>query len=960
MAKGLSNAALLLCVLLSVLLLDHSAVTTMSDVRDQVELQEPAEKSRKSVTVRFSLVNEKSQEIPGASLQLLQKSGRKYLPLAVLTADVLGVLRVNLQAGVYLAVVRARDFARRSQFLSITQDEEVTLELSKAQRLKVEVVGDEGPLAGATVLVREAQRHASSSSERDARLPSHPHGRATSSAGLADFTDLSSPPYRVQIFAPGYESYDAEVESDLLVRLRRSSGLRVRVEHRGEGVANAEVTIAGAQIWPARQLIVDEQGEILLTGLSAGAYSLYAEKGSLVSPISRNVLVKQDGTESQVTLNLSPGSFLSLSVLSEDGVPVSDAQVLWSEFGVGFFTRHGKSNLEGLAQIGPLEKRRGQLAISAQGFISAYADVELEETQIIRLQRGGSINGRVVDPQGRPISGATVQALGTAKDGSPIYVTFQSNGVQGAHFGAMARQSRLLPAGELGVMIGPVPPLPLGRVTTQVGALTTGSDGRFSIQGIAPGKVQVFARHPLYLEGKSQTVELLSEQEQNLEVVLQSGQPFSGRVVDERDFPVAVATVRVVAAQFQRTLRTRSDGTFRMKAVPRQFRIAVSRAETPLVVALEEIVKVSPTNEESLFQLPPLREDAELIIFNSVQSPLVMARVRFESDSAREPRRLTRFSDEQGRVTLPAVRGLMGRLHVSAPTLPDLRETLVLQAEQKIELKKAWIIEGDIRGVRGRLPASGTLVRLEQGKLSVRVITDEYGHYIARGLSPGSLWLHAEHPEFGKAEGRFVPKVQGRAAAAELPVIELKPIFVVKGQVRGPDGKPVAGAWISEERISAYQGLRGPRGSLGVSDSAGNFSVELTRSEGAYLFAARPTQYAGFGPSISMGERSQLSGYQLLLDRVDELEPAARGTVLLTLEQDAAELVVFSIASQIQGDVVQGDILVAVEGRPVTSISQARGLLSGEPGSEVLLTLMRKNQQISRRVKREVPLRRAP
>ena len=73
----------------------------------------------------------------------------------------------------------------------------------------------------------------------------------------------------------------------------------------------------------------------------------------------------------------------------------------------------------------------------------------------------GTLAGRVIDANGDPIDGASIEVVGTDLDGMPVSETPRLLMYKQTNFRwALAGPAPLIPAGELGVMPGPIPPIP--------------------------------------------------------------------------------------------------------------------------------------------------------------------------------------------------------------------------------------------------------------------------------------------------------------------------------------------------------------------------------------------------------------------------------------------------------------------------------------------------------------------
>src|SRR5690606_38150776 len=128
------------------------------------------------------------------------------------------------------------------------------------------------------------------------------------------------------------------------------------------------------------------------------------------------------------------------------------------------------------------------------------------------------LHGEVVDERGRAVDGATIEVIGNTPDGLPIAETPALIAFRASHFDfALGGPAPLVAAGELGVMRGPIPPIPGAIPSLRRGVTApedaperwvTGFDGTFSASPVPPGRVRALVRHPEYVEGVSRPVTL--------------------------------------------------------------------------------------------------------------------------------------------------------------------------------------------------------------------------------------------------------------------------------------------------------------------------------------------------------------------------------------------------------------------------------------------------------------------
>jgi hypothetical protein len=120
----------------------------------------------------------------------------------------------------------------------------------------------------------------------------------------------------------------------------------------------------------------------------------------------------------------------------------------------------------------------------------------------------------------------------------------------------------------------------------------TRRDGTFRATPVTPGRVRALVRHPQYVEALSEIVQVDSEKEASVTVVLSRGGSLEGKVVDVRGRAVAGAQVTALATRgsLERTTRSGTDGSFAFASVPDALTILVSRDEdVSQVVARVEV-----------------------------------------------------------------------------------------------------------------------------------------------------------------------------------------------------------------------------------------------------------------------------------------------------------------------------------------------------------------------------------
>ena len=196
------------------------------------------------------------------------------------------------------------------------------------------------------------------------------------------------------------------------------------------------------------------------------------------------------------------------------------------------------------------------LAVDARGFVAlrdvtAAVPLPRGEEVTIRLERGATLEGRVVTTEGEPVP-------------------------------------------ETRILAGPA-------------AGVADAEGRFRVEGLAPGPQLVEARHPHY--GRRERQVSVESGTNPVEFVFEAGQEVSGRVVDRAGTPVAGAAVRLASttARDLRRFAARADagGAFLLSPVGRGTYRLQATADGYAESALEEVrVEAEPVADLTLILDP--------------------------------------------------------------------------------------------------------------------------------------------------------------------------------------------------------------------------------------------------------------------------------------------------------------------------------------------------------------------
>ena len=619
----------------------------------------------RSASLTASVLRADGSGLASAMVQVFwQRDGRFYWLAAQATDHAGRALVTRLPRGRVWILADAPGFARASSTLLLTEEPRaVQLKLSPAQSLEVSVTDETAtPIGHATVLV-------------DTSDPL-PFGALSDPRGVARFSRLPAAPWSVKASAPGYESVsDGGARGPITLKLRRLASLEVAVLGvDGKPAAGATVAIAGPSLWPPRSALSGPGGTARIAGLLAGSYDLRASLGANVAPTVLGFELAR-GANEKLTLQLEPGRTVVALVTDGEGpspIVVPNADVVLAEAGLSSFPIRGRTGADGKVLLGPIAQGPATLGARAEDFVaSALVAVpeELHGPVRVPLRRGATIRGEVADARGFPIEGATIEVVGSDASGLPIAETPALVGFRQNHFAwSLPGPVPLVAAGELGVMPGPVPPIP--KPGAEPGLTMNGTElaeppseplpwisnrgGQFTARPVSPGRVRAIVRHPDYVEGTSEFVTLTPGAEAKLKIVLLRGGSLEGRVLDERDQPLARVEVELSSPRASRTqfTSTASDGSFAFAAVPSDVTLSLSRPEQPARVVLRRTVHVAEGAHEKLeLKLPALRDPVQIVVLDEDERPVELVEIAVTSLEPTRPLRLTRFSDAEGLAT---------------------------------------------------------------------------------------------------------------------------------------------------------------------------------------------------------------------------------------------------------------------------------------------------------------------
>ena len=554
---------------------------------------------------------------------------------------------------------------------------------------------------------------------------------------------------------------------------------------RGVVVDERGAPVPGADVWLSEKLVgsefsaidhtptvTDDQGRFELAGLrmDAGYVRARTDSRRLASywqgpgPHGHRVARDMPATIEDVRLALAPGETVGGRLVDAAGAPVAGAAVrlsyvtgrtsvtgqeaVWSD-AQGRFAFHG---------LPPIEYP--SVRVDAPGFAPHEARLGREggTDATIRVPRGGTIAGRVVNAQGEPVAGTSV------------------------------------------------------RSNTNAASALTDAEGRFLLERQPPGRHEIVHGGPGGETGLARTVVQLAEGARVEDVELRLPGPtaapgtesIAGQVVDEHGEPVAGERFeiqpigRILHSRAGGTVITDDDGRFRIDGlVPGEYAVQpwppVRRAPTVRAGTLDAVIEV--------------RSRATYMVAGRVLdpsgAPIPHAVVEsFHHGAGREVMhaRTVLFG---GRFRL-AVRSAAPShyLRVSQPRGHDGRPLNLIQGTQlevsgpgeplEIRLVEAATIRGVFQDDEGR-PVQGVIVSTmawphpASQPVPEAAESDAEGRFAVTGLVPGTYQVSVRPPP-----GYEPPAaMQIKAPTPEATVHTLKPLAHIAGRLLGVDGRPI-------------------------------------------------------------------------------------------------------------------------------------------------------------------------
>jgi protocatechuate 3,4-dioxygenase beta subunit len=533
------------------------------------------------------VIDEHEQPVAGAEV------GIDANPVKVVKSDASGSFVFDgLIARAYAVEARAdAGYAGPVRVRLGAKPEPVTLRLHAGGSVEVAVTDGTAPIANASVELRATVLWTAT----------------TNAAGVATFSHVGAEWAPLVASAPGFApaammlgtSGDPKAPVRVALVLARGAAVSgVVVDGAGKPVGGARVVATAASepfpVVDSRRdgVIAKPDGTFELRAIGAGTWRLTATHATFGPTTSTPIALDGAHAKTGVKLVLEAGGTLTGAVVDASGGPVASANVRVVVRGNVFWRaqRQAFSGADGKFAIAGLPRRAVDVVAQSEQGSSAIVSADLVATAkqdvALKLDIAGEITGIVVDSAGQPLGDAQVFAdpepTGKPADlsiwvvrGDQEAVTDQAGAfvlsglppggyrVRASRSGASIDEQQLAkfvvahPGERLRIVVpnegkitgkvafadGKVPLAFTVRLGNSYGTPFASADGSFSLAAVA-GTHGLVVDGPSFLAAKSREVVVVEGQPTDVgTITVEPGRSISGRVLDERNNPVAGAKI---------------------------------------------------------------------------------------------------------------------------------------------------------------------------------------------------------------------------------------------------------------------------------------------------------------------------------------------------------------------------------------------------------------------------------
>ena len=759
-------------------------------------------------------VKSRGHGVEGASLSLhlLLGTGRKLI-LGSATSDKHGWYRfTRVPPGAYRLTCRKAGLAgqRIPLWIHKGQNRARTLELGRSAPVAGRVVDDrDRPVSGARITI--TPRHGTPGIAVEATTG--PRGRF-----LADGLHVGGHSLRADSgdHRPAGISRLSAPARGVRVRLVRLFKLAGVLQGKLPVGGKVVVRLAGSGLWPGRSVTVGKGMSFTFEGIPSGVYEMVAWTEQAPWAASKLLEGIQVGPRAPaaVKLELLPAQRITGSV-THDGAPVAGAVVVLGREHLSVLRNRTKTDAKGLFALTPVIAGRYHVGVWAKTFLPVLdkpLNVPWPGKLKVELSRGGTVQGMVKDPRGLPLAGAA------------IWVVYRSS------LGSGARST-----GELGVVPGPVPPIPPAdgwappANTRALTNSTTTASGRFVVTGLWPGHVRIIADRVGYTQARSPWLKLEKSGAMSLprDLVLSPASTLSGRVLDPQGRGVPAVRLTVTSQTGERQALSDASGLFEVGGVRGRVTV-VAQARGYLPGSATVMLEDGERHQQDL-----LLEVARGLISGHVVGPHRLPVKDARVVASRGALKVEALTGPSGHFSLEGVGQRPLTISVSHPGYLSLKRKVKPARGLELRLGFWAALRGKVQDHRTGAPVERFTVRVEKGRgADVRQVpATRPGQFDILGIAPGSVRVRVSAR--GYAANKLSVKLPGATRIGDpggtRHTVALHRAGAITGRLTGITGRGVKGATVSAGGVSTRSTAGGKFRLSGVPEGARVVQVKSGR-----------------------------------------------------------------------------------------------------------------------------------
>lgn len=708
---------------------------------------------------------------------------------------------------------------------------------------------------------------------------------------------------RVPSSTPSHREWARDVDPEGTLRLEGQV-----LDEGGAGVGGATVWLSSV---PPRTAKTEADGTFAFDKVVGREYELTASAGPRTGgPVSYRLTDKSD----PVVIRIAQGAKVDVEVTSDTGEPIEGATVKLDDFSEASAT----TAKNGIASLSPVRPGWVGVEVSANGYAGASSFGQVGSggataTLHVKLHKGVSVSGRVVDESGKGLA-------------------------------------------KVEVAVGEAWWMPMSSAKA-----TTDDKGDFTFAAIAPGSHTFNAADGEHAPAKSLPVTVADRTISGIAITMKQGGSLSGKVIDTKGAAVPYATVRIApksegGAMEQMTQGRQAvadnKGMFEVHGLPRTKLQARASSEDATSKLADLDLTAKPAAKDISLVLDEVGTIAGTVV-DDQGKPVPEVQVTALPDY---------FAAEQ-----PSLAGLTSATTDGAGAftikgLPDGSYRLTASragGSRAFERTGTQAKTGD-KGVKLVLPAPAVLVGKIQleGGTAPKLANVQLGWHPATpanadgtfkivDLEPGNYDVHIRGLEFAQFTHTDVKLEAGKTT--DLGTITVMRGRKLTGKVVDASGSPVAGARVTvsrtlftlegaDDQMESIAEMSGAR--LTTTDQNGDFTVIGIAKTHAYAGAEHPDK--GRANPVDVPEGSDdpppvtlaLRGFGSITGKVTQKgEPQGGVTITDTSKGSLAQVAVTRTADD-------GTFTLAkvAEGTHVINAMQMKGFSANSTSATVEVT----------------------